>query len=100
MGAVSNAFGNLFTSNAATSDIGTYAYMAPEQRKSLYNQKVDIYALGMLLWELNETNFDRDERHFTLMRVRKTGCCGRWCNLKSPESSAMIEKMIHHDPSC
>merc|ERR1711964_73915 len=88
---------NFFISNDATSNIGTFAYMAPEQRKSVYNNKVDIYALGMLLWELNEMERDRDERHFTLLRLRKTGLCDL-CNLKTPQAAKLIEWMMSHNP--
>merc|ERR1712093_779195 len=91
--------GNMLSSNDATSAIGTYAYMAPEQRRSHYNNKVDIYSLGMLLWELNETELDRDERHFTLMRLRKTGLCDL-CHLKTPQSGKFIEWMMTHAPAC
>jgi serine/threonine protein kinase len=92
------AFGGL-SSGRVTSEIGTFAYMAPEQRDSHYNNKVDIYALGMLLWEMNELNYDRDERHMTLMRVRKTGRCGHWCTLKTPQSCSFIEQMIRPNPA-
>merc|ERR1711900_71674 len=77
-----------------TSDIGTFAYMAPEQRHSHYDQKVDMYALGMLLWEMNEKQENHDERHTALMRTRRTGKVGWWCEVKSPESIEIIEQLI------
>jgi len=85
-------------SNECTSSIGTYAYMAPEQRHSFYDNKVDIYALGMILWELNETEHDKDERHFTLVNLRRTGSCEQ-CNLRIPNAAELIERMLERDPS-
>lgn len=81
-----------------TSEIGTFAYMAPEQRTSRYNHKVDIYALGMLLWEMNVVQEDFDERHMSLMAMRKTGKVGFWNNLRSPEAKAVIEQLIQPHP--
>lgn len=86
-------------SPAVTSDVGTFAYMAPEQRLSRYNNKVDIYALGMLLWEMFELHDDREERHSALMRTRRTGKVGWWCRLKTPESTDLIEKLIQLNPA-
>ena len=41
--------------NNLTSEVGTKRYMAPEiTRKEKYNKKVDIYAFGILLYELFE----------------------------------------------
>ena len=38
-----------------TSDVGTKRYMAPEiYRKEMYNKSIDIYAFGILLYELFE----------------------------------------------
>ena len=49
---------NLNTSdsnNNLTSEVGTKRYMAPEiYRRDKYNKKVDIYAFGLLLYELFE----------------------------------------------
>merc|ERR1711964_335117 len=96
---VSQVIDGLLFPSSVTSDIGTFAYMAPEQRHSHYNNKVDVYALGMLLWEMNEIQSDRDERHMALMRTRKTGRVGHWCNLKTPEAGAFIEQLIRPNPA-
>merc|ERR1711964_523327 len=84
---------------SATRDIGTFAYMAPEQRHSRYDNKVDIYALGMLLWEMFETCDDHDERHIKLVRTRRTGRTGWWSELKTPESQHLIEHLIRPNPA-
>ena len=51
------------TSN--TSDIGTKKYRAPEISSNKYNEKVDIYSLGITtkelfenIWEINSTDYD------------------------------------------
>lgn len=86
------------TSLDCTSDVGTLAYMAPEQRMSHYDCKVDMYALGMLLWELNAKQEDLDQRHKALMHTRATGKVGKYTELKTPESVELIEKLVQHDP--
>ena len=35
-----------------TDNVGTFRYMAPEMHTKLYDNKVDIYSLGILLYEL------------------------------------------------
>lgn len=41
----------------ANTGIGTPAYAAPEQGKTGYNSQIDIYSLGLVLYELSNNNF-------------------------------------------
>ena len=48
--------------------VGTKPYMAPEQETStIYNHKVDIYALGVILFELKMGPFDTDSERADLI---------------------------------
>lgn len=43
-------------SAVASTDIGTVAYAAPEQFRGAYDKRVDIYSLGLVLYELSNGN--------------------------------------------
>ena len=52
--------------------VGTFLYQSPEQLENKpYNEKVDIYALGLILLEMCLVFNTETERRFTLINVRK-----------------------------
>lgn len=55
-----------------TQRVGTCLYMSPEQSKGLpYNYKVDIYSLGLILFELLNFFSTEAERFKVLENIRK-----------------------------
>ena len=70
-----------------TSNVGTKRYMAPElQKQELYDKKVDIYAFGVLLYELFE-----DKRYDPYSKITFN---------KTPKNLRKLikEKMMHTNP--
>jgi serine/threonine protein kinase len=54
-----------------TKNIGTPLYIAPEQEySSSYNNKVDIYALGLILFELFQ-NMSTTHERFSMIKDLK-----------------------------
>ena len=55
-----------------TEEVGTELYMSPEQlAKKSYNNKVDIYSLGLILFELLVPFSTQMERIHTLTKLRQ-----------------------------
>ncbi len=52
-------------SNELTKEVGTLRYMAPEIKSGKYNNKVDIYSCGILLYELFTNNIYLDSFKWT-----------------------------------
>ena len=68
-----------------TNDVGTQLYMSPEQVKGQqYDHKVDIFSMGIILYELLEAFGTEFERIKTLNKVRN-----------KQFSSDFIERHIH-----
>ncbi|CAD6191180.1 unnamed protein product [Caenorhabditis auriculariae] len=57
----------------ATNDLGTYEYMAPEQRaREEIDEKVDVYAFGIICYEVMSSYVEHSERKEFLEKVRTT----------------------------
>merc|ERR1711964_221194 len=84
------------TSHAMTKMVGTMLYGAPEQMTSRnYNNKVDMYALGILMFEMFSQFKSRSERHQAVLKLRKR----RKCYFReAPEAADLIIQLLHKDP--
>lgn len=80
-----------------TQGVGTSLYSAPEQRKQvLYDNKVDIYSLGVVLTELTCPFSTAHERIGELLKLRE-GCLP--VSLKNlPDVASTVRAMCHQDP--
>ncbi|XP_053685295.1 eIF-2-alpha kinase GCN2 isoform X2 [Sabethes cyaneus] len=93
--------------NSLTGKVGTALYVAPEltgnASKSTYNQKVDLYSLGIILFEMSTQPLETGmERVTTLMELRSD-------SIRFPESMLtddnytqrvqVIRWLLNHDPS-
>ena len=81
-----------------TNNVGTYFYMAPELHKSsIYDEKIDIYSLGIILLELFTIFKTEHERCTLLNKVSKTGRIGKILGSNNIEKKRLIELLINHD---
>ncbi|XP_065083248.1 eukaryotic translation initiation factor 2-alpha kinase-like [Ochlerotatus camptorhynchus] len=82
-----------------TRQVGTQLYMSPEQQKGLpYNYKVDIYSLGLILFELL-LSFDTEmERICTLKDVRKNKFPPKFAE-SYPDEYQLLKIMLSTQPS-
>ena len=83
--AILNNNNELFN-NDLTLDVGTEKYMAPEQlQKQFYNNKIDIYAAGIMFYEMFENKkyklYDTIKYYWTPKKIR-----------------TYINLMLHNDP--
>ena len=70
-----------------TTNVGTFRYMAPEQKKAGdYSKKVDIYSVGIVIYELYENKLYNPEEGF------------RWINCPSKIKNVVIDHMIQEKP--
>jgi len=79
-----------------TKMVGTMLYGAPEQMTSRdYNNKVDMYALGIILFEMFSQFSSRSERHAGVLKLRKR----RKCYFRdAPDVADLIMQLLHRDP--
>ncbi len=85
--------------------VGTYAWMAPEvMNEEPYNEKVDIYGFGMVLWEMvtNEIPFS-EMNHMALLRavaLQKKHPPLPPASVDHPQQLlSLIERCWHSDPT-
>lgn len=82
-------------SDAITAGVGTAFYRAPEQEKEgqRYNQKADMFSLGVLLFEMSSPAFTTlMERAETLLELRNRNTLPNEFETRAPEK---IAKIIH-----
>ncbi|XP_007908568.1 eukaryotic translation initiation factor 2-alpha kinase 3 [Callorhinchus milii] len=79
-------------------DTGTPSYMAPEQSEENYNHKVDIYALGLILFELLwkfETVCEK-QKEWTGV---KSGIFPTGFQTRYPNETKLLTSMLSADPT-
>jgi serine/threonine protein kinase len=82
-----------------TYNIGTETYASPEQlSKSDYNEKTDIYSLGIIYYELLNHFDTQMERIMSITKVRELDgqLLGEFRDVY-PDECELIERMIDHD---
>lgn len=81
-----------------TAHVGTHLYMSPEQAQSLpYNYKVDIYSLGVILFELLIPFGTDMERSCTLMDVRNNKFPAHF-QQQFQQEFELLQLMLSHRP--
>eukprot|EP00094_Tigriopus_californicus_P003984 TCALIF_03837-PA protein Name:"Similar to EIF2AK3 Eukaryotic translation initiation factor 2-alpha kinase 3 (Homo sapiens)" AED:0.07 eAED:0.07 QI:0/0.66/0.5/1/0.66/0.5/4/176/987 len=79
-----------------TDQVGTELYMSPEQIKRMkYNYKVDIYSLGLILFELLVPFSTQMERLDTLSKLRKLEFPDHFIN---QDEYHLVKAMLSHSP--
>ncbi|NXO85574.1 E2AK2 kinase, partial [Sitta europaea] len=79
-----------------TEDRGTKSYMAPEQSGARYGKEVDIYALGLIWFEILSA-FTYHEKTKVWPSVRKGELPENFIN-QFPTEASIIKKMLSTDP--
>lgn len=80
-----------------TQQVGTQLYMAPEQMTSKrYSDKVDIFALGLILFELSHA-FDTQMERIKLLNEARYGKFPSNFTDNFPHEAELVEAMLHID---
>ncbi|CAK1550132.1 unnamed protein product [Leptosia nina] len=89
-----------------TGKVGTTLYVAPELQQSaakvIYNQKVDIYSLGIILFEMFNSPFETGtERFAVLTNLRKKDIVmpKEFVREENAKQIHVIRWLLHHDPA-
>jgi len=81
-------------------NVGTPLYQSPEQMKNLlYNEKVDIYSLGLILLEICSFFKTYHERKICLENVRELGIIPDKIKELYPIESKLIQEMTAIQPN-
>eukprot|EP00794_Sanderia_malayensis_P005317 gene5317-5986_t len=86
-------------SESHTGNVGTQLYMSPEQvNGKTYNHKVDIYSLGLILFELLQPFSTQMERIKTLLEVKQSRFPVEFEESYKPEAQ-VLRCLLREDPS-
>ncbi|CAD5123678.1 DgyrCDS12002 [Dimorphilus gyrociliatus] len=89
---------NTSRSSKHTRDVGTKLYMSPEQINGLhYNNKIDIYSLGLLFFELLNLFSTEMERRMTLEKAKSLSFDKTFTE-ENFEETDIITKMLNRNP--
>ncbi|XP_065556872.1 eukaryotic translation initiation factor 2-alpha kinase-like isoform X2 [Artemia franciscana] len=81
-----------------TTQVGTQMYMSPEQINGKpYNYKVDIYSLGLILFELLVPFSTDMERAITIKELKQIKFPKQFSD-DHPKEKLLLELMLDHDP--
>ncbi|KYR00316.1 putative protein serine/threonine kinase [Tieghemostelium lacteum] len=80
-----------------TSAVGTMTYSSPEQKKGLYNEKTDIYSLGIILFELYYPFSTRMEKARVLSDLRNRILPKSFLQ-KHPKVADLVLSMMRPNP--
>jgi len=81
-----------------TGNVGTHLYMSPEQvNGDSYNHKVDMYALGLILFELLTPFSTQMERIKSLIQI-KQNVFPNGFELKYPMETELLSWLLSTDP--
>lgn len=89
---------NSSPSTELTEGCGTFFYMAPELHTPCYNLKVDIFAAGIVLFELYQVFSTEMERHCLITQLHEKRLVPRSFMALHPEVARMVLKLTHSDP--
>ena len=80
-----------------TEAVGTFHYMAPEIGKGVYGKEIDIYAMGIILFEMLTGNvpFDGESTNEIIMKHLTMDAN---LDIVPPEYKRAIEKSLRKDP--
>lgn len=84
-----------------TGQVGTFFYTAPEieQRWPQINEKVDMYSLGVVFFELWHPFATAMERNIILSDLKQKGALPSSWVVKFPKQSAILQRLMSPKPS-
>lgn len=95
-----SAAGALPLDGDLTKGVGTPFYISPEQLRvgGTYNRKVDMYALGIMLFEMTYPIATAMERHRVLGALRESGALPVGFETQFATEAAVVTWLLNHDP--